>query len=110
MLDVINSGSELFCVRCEVRGDRAQVSFVGELDPYTDHYADDALDALAKQGIRHFRIDASDLTYVGSSGVNVLARLLSAHPTSIVTLVGASPLFLRLLRATGMDAHLALIS
>jgi stage II sporulation protein AA (anti-sigma F factor antagonist) len=110
MTETLQTESELFVVRSEVRGDRALVSLIGELDAYTDHQAHEALAALAGQGIRHFRMDLSQLTFVGSSGINVLSRLLDEHPSSIVTLVGASPLFERLLAVTGMDAHLALTS
>jgi stage II sporulation protein AA (anti-sigma F factor antagonist) len=110
MAEMLKTQSPLFAVRSEVRGDRAQVSLIGELDAYTDHHAHEALAILAAQGIRHFRIDLSELTFVGSSGINVLTRLLDEHPSSILTLVGASPLFRRLLTVTGMDAHLALVS
>ena len=109
-MELVTNESSMFTVRTEVRGDGALVHLTGELDAFTDHQAHEALDRLAAQGIQHFRIDASGLTYVGSSGINVLARLLSDHPLSIVTLVGTSPIYKRMLRATGMDAHLALVS
>jgi anti-anti-sigma factor len=108
--DLVTGESSAFTVDCEVRGDRAQVILTGELDAHTDHDVHAALDLLARQGIRHFRIDMSALTYVGSSGINILTTLLDAHPLSVVTVVGTSELFRRLLRVTGMETHLALVS
>jgi anti-anti-sigma factor len=109
MAKLVRGSDDAFCVSTEVRGDRAQVRLVGELDALTEHHVREALQMLAEHGIRHFRIDASGLTFVGSSGVRVIVELLAKHPACVITLVGASPIYLRMLSATGVDAHLALL-
>jgi len=100
---------DAFIVTTEVRGDRSLVRLVGELDVHVEHHAREALLLLAKHGIRHFMLDATDLTYVGASGIHIITDLFAAEPLSVVTLIGASPTYLKLLSLTGLDAHLALV-
>jgi len=96
-------------VTTQVSGDRALIHLAGELDAFTSPEVDDALMTLAADGVGHFTIDATDLTFVGSSGVAVIVRLLAAHPRSVVSLFGASTSYRRMLDVTGVAAHLALI-
>ena len=105
-----NAGPDLFVVQTEVRGDRALVTLMGELDIYTEPLVAEALGFLGKNGIVHFRLDASGLAFVDGAGVRVIDGLLADYPLSVVTVAGASPVFVRLLRMTGLDAHLAMVN
>ena len=98
-----------FVVSTEVRGDRALVRMAGELDANVERHPRAALLLLAEHGIRYFTLDATDLTFVGASGIRIITTLLDAHPLSIVTLIGASPTYLKMLQISGVDAHLALV-
>lgn len=92
-----------------VRGDHALALLAGELDAATRHEVDDALAKLARSGARHLMIDFEGLTFVGTSGVHVIATFLAAYPESVVTVAGASTPFIEMLQMTGLDAHLALL-
>ena len=94
----------------EVHEDRAAVLVTGEIDIDSSHHVEEALERLGKAGIRHFTMDFAEVTFMDSSGVRALMRLIGTRPTSTVTLVGVQPIVRRVLQITGLDTRLTLAS
>ena len=106
----LRTSSPILDVTVSVCGDRALIGLVGELDQTSRHQVDEALDALARAGTHHFRIDASGLTFTGSAGAHSISVLLDNYPASLVTLMGASPIYRRMLEFDGTDTRLTLVA
>ena len=80
------------------------MTVIGEIDPATVGTFSTVLHTLVGEGVDHFVIDASGLTFVDSTAIHVLQNLLHEGKGGItVTLSGATHRLLDLLLATGLD-------
>lgn len=90
-------------------GDRAVVVLLGELDPAEVGAARlEILDRVAADPAARWSIDASSVTFVGSSGVRLLIEVADAIEVRPVAVIGASPVLRRLLDVTGAGDALVL--
>jgi anti-anti-sigma factor len=92
-----------FSITAEVNGSTADVTVIGEIDPATVGTFSTVLHALLRDGVDHFVIDASRLTFVDSTAIHALQGVLNASEGTKVTLSGTTHRLLDLLLATGMD-------
>ena len=83
----------------------ATVAARGELDLAAAEPLRRLLEQQRRAGHRHVRVDTSDVTFVDTTALGVLAdvhqQFLARHGT--LTLTGAGPRVRRLLRITGLD-------
>lgn len=94
-------------ITAAVNGSTAEVTVVGEIDPSTVGTFTTVLHTLVSDGVDHFVIDASGLTFVDSTAIQALQSLLSDGNTT-VTLSGTTHRLVDLLLATGMDTLIAI--
>ena len=92
-----------FSITAEVDGEVANVTVAGEIDPATVGTFSTVLLTLASDGVRSFVIDASALTFVDSTAIQALQRVLDAEGGTQVTISGPPHRLLDLLLATGLD-------
>ena len=92
-----------FSITAAVNGSRADVTVIGEIDPATVGTFSTVLHTLVRDGVDHFVIDASGLTFVDSTAIHVLQSVLNAGDGTTVTLSGTTHRLVDLLLATGMD-------
>ena len=97
-----------FSIKAEVDGTVANVTVTGDLDPATVGTFSTVLLTLVTDGVRHFVIEASGLTFVDSTGIHALQRVLSAEEGVRVTLISPPHRLLDLLLATGLDTVVAI--
>jgi anti-anti-sigma factor len=90
-----------FSITALVNASTAEVTLIGEIDPATVGTFTTVLHTLVSDGVEHFVIDASGLTFVDSTAIHALQSLLDEGTT--VTLSGTTHRLLDLLLATGMD-------
>ena len=90
-----------FSITASVNGSIAEVTVTGEIDPATVGTFTTVLHTLISDGVDHFVIDASGLTFVDSTAIHTLQNLLNEGTT--VTLSGTTHRLLDLLLATGLD-------
>ncbi len=88
-------------ITASVNGSTAEVTVTGEIDPSTVGTLTTVLHTLVSDGVDHFVIDASGLTFVDSTAIHALQSLVNEGAT--VTLSGTTHRLLDLLLATGMD-------
>lgn len=88
-------------ITASVNGSTAEVTVTGEIDPSTVGTFTTVLHILVSDGVDHFVIDASGLTFVDSTAIHALQSLVNEGAT--VTLSGTTHRLLDLLLATGMD-------
>ncbi len=88
--------------------DATLVTVVGELDATTSGQLDDFLRQARRMPGEHLVLDLSALTFIDSTGLSVLikAQNLSRQHDGSVRLAALQPVPARLLRITGLDAHL----
>ena len=87
--------------RCEhLSGSRALVIAVGELDLHSCPQFKAALDAAARRGANHLLVDLSDVTFMDSTALGLLAaeQRRRAEPLQLVV---TAPQLLRILEVTG---------
>lgn len=89
-------------------GDRAVLTFSGELDVYVAHRFRDALVDLAEAGTCHLDLDLRGVTFLDSHGLSVLlhARKRAVRAGGSLRVVGLSPQVERVLDTTGTRALL----
>ncbi len=92
-----------FSIKAEVDGIVANVTVEGELDPATVGTFTTVLLTLATDGVRQFVIETSGLTFVDSTAIHALQRLLAAEEGTEVTLSAPPHRVRDLLLATGLD-------
>ena len=95
-------------ITAAVDGSTAEVTVIGEIDPATVGTFTTVLHTLVSDGVDHFVIDASGLTFVDSTAIHALQGLLSEGNGTTVTLSGTTHRLLDLLLATGMDTLIAI--
>ena len=95
-------------ITAAVNGSTAEVTVIGEIDPATVGTFTTVLHTLVSDGVDHFVIDASGLTFVDSTAIHALQGLLSEGNGTTVTLSGTTHRLLDLLLATGMDTLIAI--
>lgn len=93
-----------FSITAEVDGVLAKVTVSGEIDPATVGTFSTVLLTLASDGVRTFAIDASGLTFVDSTAIHALQRVLAAEGGTEVTISAPPHRLLDLLLATGLDS------
>jgi anti-anti-sigma factor len=95
--------------------DLAIVTLAGEVDVYTAARLRDDLAALLGHGARHLVLDLTDVTFIDSSGLSVLAGIhrlqrttgtpepdTFAHPAGTLALTAVNPRIREVLRTTGL--------
>ena len=92
-----------FSITAQVEGTLANVTVSGEIDPATVGTFSTVLLTLASEGVRQFVIDASGLTFVDSTAIQALQRVLAAEGGTDVTICAPPHRLLDLLLATGLD-------
>jgi anti-anti-sigma factor len=92
-----------FSITAEVDGTLANVTVAGEIDPATVGTFSTVVLTLVTDGVRQFVIEASGLTFVDSTLVRALQRLLEAEDGMEVTISAPPHRLLDLLLATGLD-------
>ena len=92
-----------FSITASVHESTADVTVIGEIDPATVGTFSTVLLTLVAEGVDHFVIDASGVTFVDSTAIHALQTVLHAGEDTRVTLSGATHRLLDLLLATGMD-------
>ena len=92
-----------FSITAEVDGVDANVTVAGEIDPATVGTFSTVLLTLAKDGVLRFVIDAAELTFVDSTAIQALQRLLAVEGGAEVTINNPPHRLLDLLLATGLD-------
>jgi anti-sigma B factor antagonist len=96
-----------FSITASVHESTAEVTVVGEIDPATVGTFSTVLLTLVDDGVDHFVIDASGVTFVDSTAIHALQMLLNAGDGTRVTLSGATHRLVDLLLATGLDTMIA---
>ena len=66
-----------FSITASVNGSIAEVTVTGEIDPSTVGTFTTVLHTLVSDGVDHFVIDASGLTFVDSTAIHALQRLVN---------------------------------
>ena len=97
-----------FSITASVHGSTAEVTVVGEIDSVTVGTFSTVLLTLVDDGVDHFLIDASGITFVDSTAIHALQTLLDAGDGTRVTLSGATHRLVDLLLATGLDSLIAI--
>ncbi len=97
-----------FSITATVDGTVARVTVLGEIDPATVGTFSTILHTLAADGVEHFVIDATGLTFADSTAITALRSLLDAGEDTRVTLRSPSHRLLDLLLATGLDAAITI--
>ena len=95
-------------ITATLNGTAAEVTVIGEIDPATVGTFSTVLHTLVSDGVEHFVIDASGVTFVDSTAIHALQTLLNAGEGTRVTLRGPTHRLLDLLLATGMDTLIAI--
>ncbi|MFD0684516.1 STAS domain-containing protein [Actinomadura fibrosa] len=93
-------------VTCRVEGGRLVLAIAGELDLATAKETEQVLHACRDRYGEHLVLDLTSLTFVDSSGLSVLARLLTAAEGRGGSAVIAGPLDVRvarIMRVTHLD-------
>ena len=83
----------------------------GDLDVSSQLIHLAAVDQLASMpDLRHVDVDAADVTFIDSSGLHVLLRMVIAHRDSggTVSTIDASPQFRRLIELSGLTEQFGL--
>jgi anti-anti-sigma factor len=96
-----------FSITAAVDGSVANVTVAGEIDPATVGTFSTVLLTLASEGVREFVINASGLTFVDSTAIQALQRVLAAEGGTQVTISAPPHRLLDLLLATGLDSLIA---
>jgi anti-sigma B factor antagonist len=101
-----------FGVVVELESDALVLGIVGELDAYTAPKLRAALLSLVSTGTTRLVIDLTDLTFVDSTGLNLLVRAGQRVEGlgGSLTLRGATTQTRRLLELTGLDGMFTLES
>lgn len=96
-----------FSITAEVEDVVARVTVAGEIDPATVGTFSTVLLTLANDGVRRFVIDAAQLTFVDSTAIQALQRLLAVEGGAEVTISRPPHRLLDLLLATGLDTRIS---
>jgi anti-anti-sigma factor len=89
-------------VQVSLRGDVSVVTLAGEVDVGLSKALDDACSAVLQRD-RPVRVDAGRLTFIDSSGLNFLARLIQAEPGGKPPkVIGASPVVRETIHLVGL--------
>ncbi len=91
-------------ITAAVDGNVAYVTVAGEIDPSTVGTFSTVLLTLASDGVDQFVIDTSAVTFVDSTAIQALKRLVETPEPARVTLISPTHRLLDLLLATGLDS------
>lgn len=97
--------------RTSVEGDRATVWAAGDIDLVESANFERLLLDLADKGARHILVDMTEVTFVGSSGLNalVVARNRLAAFDGDISLRSPSKIVRRILELTTLDQVLSIV-
>lgn len=102
---MLSSARERFSYDVRPDRDRVIVALAGELCMASSPQVSEELEELAGAGFKHLVVDLGELTFIDSTGLNLLisCRRLAAERDTAVTLAAASPHVRRVFELAGLS-------